>query len=332
MDRKTQLELLRWPGVISVSQDARRIRRGAQTDEPCVTVRVVKKLPLEQVRIGQVIPMSIDGKRTDVVEHPSPIRALSIIAPQETTARMRPAPGGCSIGHYQITAGTLGCVVTDRSTGENVILSNNHVLAASNTGQIGDAILQPGAYDGGQVGQDTIATLLRFVAVNFGSGLPSDCPIAGRIARMLNAIASLLGSSTRLQAIRPQAGGNLVDAALAKPLYASDVSDEILSIGHVSGIAEVAVGDVVRKHGRTTDYTTGTVLETGVAANVQYGAGQIAVFEDQVMAGPMSAGGDSGSLIVDASNRAVGLLFAGSDQITLFNRAANVTSLLDIEI
>jgi len=33
--------------------------------------------------------------------------------------------GGVSIGHFQVTAGTLGCLVRDRRSGVRLILSNN---------------------------------------------------------------------------------------------------------------------------------------------------------------------------------------------------------------
>jgi hypothetical protein len=36
---------------------------------------------------------------------------------------------GVSIGHYKGTAGTAGCLVKDKKTGEILILSNAHVLA-----------------------------------------------------------------------------------------------------------------------------------------------------------------------------------------------------------
>ena len=41
---------------------------------------------------------------------------------------MRPAPSGISIGHIDITAGTLGGLVRDRESGDVVILSNNESL------------------------------------------------------------------------------------------------------------------------------------------------------------------------------------------------------------
>ncbi len=91
-----------------------------------------------------------------------------------------------------------------------MILSNNHVLANSNAARLGDAILQPGVYDGGKFPQDHIADLLEFVTLNFEGGgsapPPSDCSVGRGTAVLLNAIAGLLGSRTRLQAVRPQAG------------------------------------------------------------------------------------------------------------------------------
>lgn len=49
--------------------------------------------------------------------------------------RARPAPGGVSIVHGSVGAGTLGCLCTGRSHpryGRTLVLSNNHVLADVN--------------------------------------------------------------------------------------------------------------------------------------------------------------------------------------------------------
>ncbi len=57
---------------------------------------------------------------------------------------------GSSIGHYKVTAGTLGGFVRDR---EGVyILSNNHVLANSNKAEGPDPILLPGPADNPNAG------------------------------------------------------------------------------------------------------------------------------------------------------------------------------------
>jgi hypothetical protein len=270
-----------------------------------------------------MIPKTLEGTPTDVVQT-GIIRAL-----QSPTDRIRPAPGGVSIGHKDITAGTLGCLV--KKNDQIFILSNNHVLANSNQAEIGDPILQPGPYDGGSYPDDHIANLEEFVPVEF-IGLDSDCPFATATASFLNGIAALLGSHVRMKAIIQQAGDNLVDAAIARPLNPEDVSDEILQIGTIQGSAEAELGMAIKKSGRTTGLTTGVVEQVDVSANVQYGEGKIALFTDQLMAGAMSQGGDSGSAVLDDNNRLVGLLFAGSDTTTVINRIENVFSLLGVSV
>ena len=285
---------------------------------------VEKKLPKSQLSSKDLIPDQVDGVMTDVVET-GRIRALS-----SHTQRHRPAPGGVSIGHRDITAGTLGCIV--KKNGQRVILSNNHVLANSNAAQIGDAILQPGPHDGGKFPDDHIANLLELVPLSLGGIDLSDCPIGNSFASVLNLFAAATGSRTRLQAVRIQAEDNLVDAAIAKPLNDGDVSDEILDIGAIAGITQGQLGMAIQKSGRTTEYTTGTIDQVDVTVNVQYGGGQIGRFTDQLLAGPMSQGGDSGSAVLDNDKNLLGLLFAGSDSTTIINRMENVFSALGLSL
>src|SRR5690606_33049930 len=93
------------------------------------------------------------------------------------TDRERPAPNGYSVGHPDITAGTIGAKVKD-SSGNVYILSNNHVLANSNNASIGDPALQPGPFDGGTLA-DQIGTLADFQPINIGgSNNAMDAAIA----------------------------------------------------------------------------------------------------------------------------------------------------------
>lgn len=293
-----------------------KVIRGKQLGEPAIICSVVKKLPAASLAQSDIVPSVIDGVATDVVEV-GHIRALS------RTVRRRPCPGGMSIGHYAITAGTLGCLVN--KDGRQVILSNNHVLANSNAAQIGDAILQPGPVDGGRT-NDRIATLLDFIPINFDMPEPpSDCKFARAVIAAFNLGCKAIGSKTRYRVVRPKAAGqNLVDAAIALPLDPAEVVDEILDIGTIQGVAVANLGDTVKKSGRTTGFTTGTILQTDVTVDVSYGAGQVARFTDQLMAGAMSAGGDSGSALLNEHDELVGLLFAGSDSTTIFNHIDNV--------
>ena len=300
-----------------------KITGGQKTSTLSIVCSVTKKLAASQLSSKDLVPDSLDGTPTDVIET-GVIRAL-----QSPTEKHRPAPGGVSIGHRDITAGTLGCLV--KKDGRFVILSNNHVLANSNAAEIGDSILQPGPHDGGRYPDDHIADLEQFIPINI-TGAPSDCPVATGTANFLNSIARLFGSSVQLQAIDQQATENLVDAAIARPINPDDVKNEILEIGTIQGAVEGELGMAIKKSGRTTGFTTGEIQQVDVSVNVQYGEGQIAQFTDQLMAGAMSQGGDSGSAVLDDSNNLVGLLFAGSDTSTIMNRIQNVFSELGVSL
>jgi len=294
-----------------------KVTDGRRTPTPAIVCSVTRKVPSASLSSAALVPRAIDGTETDVVET-GRIRAL-----QPPTGRFRPAPGGVSIGHRDITAGTLGCLV--RRNGETFILSNNHVLANSNDAQVGDAILQPGPVDGGTIATDHIANLEAFVPIDYAvPEPPSDCGVAAGVIRFLNAVCRLIGSQTRYRSVSIQQTTNLVDAAIARPLVPEDVKDEILGIGVIQGTVPGTLGLSVKKSGRTTGVTTGEILQIDVTVDVQYGAGRVARFTDQLVAGAMSQGGDSGSAVLDEQNRLTGLLFAGSDNTTIINRIEHV--------
>jgi hypothetical protein len=301
-----------------------KIAAGQKTPTLSIVCSVNKKVTASQLSSQDMVPSSLEGTPTDVVQT-GVIRALQAVR----TDRIRPAPGGVSIGHIDITAGTLGCLV--KKNDQKYILSNNHVLANSNQAQIGDPILQPGPYDGGKYPDDEIATLEQFVPIAF-SGDPSECGFANAVTALFNLGCRIINSQTRYKAVKLQAADNLVDAAIARPLSPDDVSDEILEIGTIQGSAVGELGTAIKKSGRTTGLTTGTIEQVDVSVNVQYGQGQIAMFTDQLMAGAMSQGGDSGSAVLDGNNRLVGLLFAGSDTTTIINRIENVFGALGVAV
>ncbi len=318
--------ILSKPNVVGVGYGYKD-KGGQRTDELCVVALVRVKLPKSSLKADELIPATFDGVSTDVVQV-GDIRAL-----QARSDRWRPAPGGVSIGHYQITAGTLGTVVRDAATGQRLILSNNHVLANSNDAQIGDTVVQPGSIDGGHAISDKIAELERFVPIEFISE-PSNCGIANSVADAANFVARLLSSRSKLVPVRENpAAVNQVDAAVARPVDDSDVLNEILDIGEVSGTVEATLGMGVRKSGRTTAFTTGAITVLEATIDVTYGEDRKARFEGQIVSTPMSQGGDSGSLLVAGDSlQAVGLLYAGSNQATIFNSIGDVLAALSIEI
>ncbi|MBN1260987.1 MAG: hypothetical protein JXB35_09935 [Anaerolineae bacterium] len=286
-----------------------KIRGEEQTDELGLIVSVVRKVPKERLAPKDLIPQSVDGLVTDVIET-GHIRALA--TPLDPKARRRPAVPGVSIGHHLITAGTLGFLV--EKAGERLILSNNHVLANSNSATIGDPIFQPGPLDGGD-DNDRIATLAAFEPLDFGTE-EAECSIADTLAKLLNQIAGLVGSTHRLQAVRQTQKYNRMDAALARPCQPELVAPEVLGIGQPIGVGDMALGQTIQKSGRSTGHTQGIVRQIDVTVDVDY-HGKTARFVDQIIASKMSNPGDSGAGILDDQRRAVGLLFAGSQQVTI---------------
>ena len=217
------------------------------------------------------------------------------------TTRIRPVLPGYSIGHTRVTAGTLSCLVRDRATGEMLILSNNHVIANSNNAFAGDPIVQPGPYDGGSHPSDTIAYLVRWKTIVLW--------------------------------------GNTVDAAVARPISPYIVTSHIPGIGIPRGVRKMdRIGVPVQKVGRTTQHTTGIVTAYNASIYpLNYpGIGGVEFIRCIVTTG-MSAGGDSGSLLLDMDRYATGLLFAGMEidgreVVTYYNDILNVQKELNIDL
>lgn len=241
------------------------------------------------------------GNGQDNTDPPPP----TDLCQDDTTARCdRPVPTGVSTGHPAITAGTICCRVKD-SLGYIYALSNNHVYAATNVAHMGDAVIQPGTFDGGSSSADDIGTLYDFEYIDFSLGANNviDAAIA-------STTPSLLGNAT------PSDG------------YGTPKSTPI----------EAIPGMRVIKYGRTTKQTKGRVDSINATINVNYGAPSVARFVNQIVIipGNFSAGGDSGSLIVvqkgPDARKPVGLLFAGSMIVTIANPIDKVLSLLGVTI
>ncbi len=226
----------------------------------------------------------------------------------DPTARFdRPVPIGVSTGHPAITAGTIGARVTDGTL--VFALSNNHVYADVNEASIGDAVIQPGNFDGGVSPADDIGTLYSYEEIDFEGG---DNIMDAAIALSSTA---LLGNAT------PRGG------------YGTPKSE----------IVAAELNMKVKKYGRTTGLTKGQIIGIDATVDIEYETGKVARFVDQIIITPgtFSAGGDSGSLIVtDAkgrnassySNKPVGLLFAGSPLFTIANPIDEVLARFGVTI
>ena len=277
-----------------------KISNGEETGEIVLRVYVEKKQPKSKLKNAvpsRVHVPEIGACETDVLE-------IGRVETEIFTSRQRPAHPGVGLGHFGISVGTFGCLVKKRGTkGPVYILSNSHVLAKSGTGSVGDVIIQQGRHDGGRRPADNIARLAQWIPFQFSaSGYP-----------------------------------NLVDAAIAK-VKRSSVRPEIRIIGRAPiGVSNaIRRGMRVQKVGRTTDYTTGVVTDVNYRLFLRYpkpggGVGRVGL-RDQILCTRYTAGGDSGSAVLNRSGRVVGLHFAGSPSTSIFNRIKNVFQVLDIEL
>ncbi|MEU9983752.1 hypothetical protein [Streptomyces sp. NPDC050856] len=191
---------------------------------------------------------------------------------------------GISVGHPEGPDGTIGPFVVPRENGKLHLLSNNHVLAASNIGVRGDVITHPGKKDGGSPEEDRIGTLAWCERLE-PHGVPND----------LDAAACLL------------------DEGLDVDLTVRGMP--------VSGPVDVTVPLEVEKVGKRTGPTTGHVIMADMEP-VEIGGygnnlGKIALRGQMEVrrpdGSPFSLPGDSGALVYEkGTGVAIGLLVGGS--------------------
>jgi hypothetical protein len=263
--------------------------------------------------IDQIRSVVVDGLGVQAAgDLPISVHASGPLEAQSHRFRIRPAPGGVSVAHFKVTAGTIGCLSLGRTAPRNsrlMILSNNHVLGNSNNSVFGDCICQPGPYDGGKCPADQIAILERFVPLKFGGPTNYvDCAT----------------------------GWCWPDRVRRELLYLSNGAVQLFRIS--SQAQYPRLGQIVGKTGRTTQLKSGRVVALNWSGWVGYGSPGRAWFAGQFVvqgtSGDFSAGGDSGSSVWtwDSTRNPVGLLFAGGGGYTICNPMPWVLSALDINL
>ena len=239
-----------------------------------------------------------------------------------------PVPIGISVGHPDVTAGTVGARATD---GMNVLLlSNNHVLADTNQANLGDVILQPGSSHGGINPEDAIATLKDFEPIDLctQAGSRLICNENRIDAAIALSTPSELGVATPTGGFGSVAGYGAPRSSL-HPAYGIPDSSGDEDLVQLLGIA-------VQKYGSGSGPTAGVVDTINASGLICYDPAceDIALFTDQLIISPgtFSAPGDSGSLVVDSLLQPVGLLFAGSSAFTIINRIDLVLNRFGVEV
>ncbi|WP_330923930.1 hypothetical protein [Candidatus Sororendozoicomonas aggregata] len=341
IQEREETALLNLPNVVGVGIGTKQ-KGEADTRTPCITTLVSSKLPKSLLASTDLIPRCVGEKKTptDVVEvgdffaggaggnyssyvqeksvHDSPIANddPSLLLPSESgynlgnladllRRRIRPAQGGFSCGHYRANAGTIATCCYDSDPFPSMpsryyLLSTNLILARSNDAKIGDPILQPGFNDGGVYPRDMIARLTRFVPIKFSTACSK--PI------------------------------NYVDAAIAEGNL-QDLDRKIYWGGHIKDLyASPHVGDFVQKCGCATGFTTGRVTTINTTVDIYYGDSRKVRFAKQILATNMGKPGDSGSLVVNVDEHAVGLIIGGSSTTTVINNILYIQRLLNVRL
>jgi len=228
--------------------------------------------------------------------------------------------------------GTLGALLQDTS-GNQYVLSNNHVFARSDQSIPGETIIQPGLIDNG--------------CTPYGFG-PGTTPVAS-----LTGYPALSSPATNVDAAIARATPGLIDPKGEILELGAKQPDGTLAaappgISSTSGKGETAsLGMMVAKSGRTTGLTCAAVSAINVDVTVDYftdcaetAHSMTKTFTNQIaIAGAsFSDAGDSGALVVDAANaEPVGLFFAGGTDTNgvehaIANPASDVLAELDNQV
>ena len=297
-----EAELLARPGVTGVDIGFKEVG-GKPTGTLAIRVLVAEKKAVPKT---QLIPSTIEGIPTDVIERKFELHQLKVavteITPQADTVTYDPLKGGISVGPCRsvggfVYAGTLGCLVKDNASGQFMLLSNFHVMCVDTGWSVGDTMTQPSLIDTGSCPGSVVGTLAR---------------------------ASLGGS---------------VDCAVALQTQRGDAC-EVADIGAVAGTNVASLGLAVRKRGRTTGLTYGTVDAVALTVSLDYGNGLgVVTLTNQIGIAPTAANpkfgdhGDSGSVVVNNAGEVVGLYFAGdSTGYGVANPIADVASALNVTV
>jgi endonuclease G len=288
--RQVADDYLKDPNINSVGI-GHKMKDGKRTGELALQFTVGQKLapealeavatrPIPETITANGIKFSTDVVERDFTQHPV---AAETDSKPERKRRLDPMMPGVSIGHIRTTAGTLGCLVKEDESGQTRVLSNWHVLNGE-TGQLGDAIAQPGPFDDNRVAGNTCGRLVRSFL-----GLAGDCAIASIVDRAAD--EKILGLDVPVRRVGDP-----------------ELDDLVIKSGRTT---DVTYGVVTRVH-------TVTKLNYGTAGEHQIGSFEIGPDEGHpAQNNEISMGGDSGSAWMavkgsgDADDMMLGLHFAG---------------------
>src|SRR4029077_7484123 len=275
------------------------------TGEMAIVVGVERKLPASQVPPSQMIPATIDGIKTDVVESPEQIE-LQCPNTVDDATRYRPLCGGTQIettsgrgtlGFFAFTTGAIPTIEQDLV----VAVTCAHVVAD----ETGVALI------GHKVGQPT----------------PTDCSACSPCC--IDVIGEVL------YAVSKAPDGSLVDGAIIDLTSGLEYFNDVEGIGSITDFHPIQPSDLhllpphypVKKRGRRTGLTTGDVLTvsgTSVIDGTTFTDDEIKIQPDPATsvwchcgAAPnlrsFACEGDSGSALLNSADEIVGMVRSRDD-------------------
>ncbi|HET9995308.1 MAG TPA: hypothetical protein VFQ18_07880 [Candidatus Acidoferrum sp.] len=261
--------------------------------------------------VSQADTTAMDSVLLDIVpQQQNPQGANSPLGVSGSNANDKSGSGANTL----CCGGTLGALVS--RGGNSYILSNNHVLARSDSATAGESIVQPGLIDNNCSAPPAVATLTQFFNLENGTAPNIDAALA-----KINS-GAIDPTGTILQLGGVNSGG--------QPTNGAPHSGAILTSAQALGAPH---NGLVAKSGRSTGLTCSSIfaINTSVTVDYQKGCGTGSTFSvpfssqiDIVNSG-FGAQGDSGSLIVTQDTAdPVGLLFAGSASDTLANPISDI--------
>lgn len=314
--------LYKYANVVGFSETLQlKVTKGVTTDQKCIKVYVAHKVDIADLNDRDVIPTEINGIHTDI-EEIGEIRALSRLD------NHRPLMAGISIGNKAITAGTPAWLY--KKNGEELLGSNAHVFCddPSKTDSTEKRILQRGTHDGGKVPSEIVGEYVWHDQIYPEGGVDSECPVGNSLTSFLKWGYSLFRRKTRFRSYVLEK--NYQDFAVARldegvefdlKTFDFDVVGEydltglVFAGGPLSSIlckvkyqldagytpidvdtTTINVGDVVRKSGRTSGDTEGTIKDSSLSIKVNYGSFS-AIISDAILCTKFVDGGDSGSSV-----------------------------------
>jgi len=291
-------DLLTLPNVVGVDIGTKRVK-GKDTGEPTIIVLVSNKT---RVSGAGAVPTRIQGVKTDVVERVYVLAGSNLISGNPElaaltlpdTGKYDPLMGGISFGPCRSSqlGGTMGAIVTDRTTGSPMMLTNMHVVNEDSGGAAGDTQAQPALADGGKCPRDLAGSLLRFVLSENVDG----------------AVASIVGRSFKKE---------IVDVGGTNGSTAATVAMLVRKRGRTSGVTFGKVHSV--------DLTVATVFPDPIKTRIF--KRQVGI-QTETPGTPIGMKGDSGAVVVNNARQVVGLYFMNQDPSGFFGAANPIAAVL----